>query len=119
MSLDFYDANGRPYAYSEDGEIIYTFSGMPIGYFAGDSIYAFNGRHIGYFESGMLRDRRGDVLLFAEGSSGGPMKPMRMMKPMKGMKRMNPMKSLKEMKPMRPMKTLGWSSHTPEEIFES
>ncbi|MBP7527789.1 MAG: hypothetical protein KA801_07685 [Syntrophorhabdaceae bacterium] len=119
MSLDFYDAGGRSYAYSEDGETIYTFSGIPIGYFADDSVYSFNGRHIGYFENGMLRDRRGDVLLFTEESSGGPMKPMRMMKPMKSMKRMKPMKSLKEMKPMRPMKTLSWSSYTPEEVFES
>ncbi len=119
MSLDLYDSQGRPYAYSDDGEAIYTFSGIPIAYISDDSIYSFRGKHVGYFNDRMIRDQHGDVLLFTDGASGGPMKPMKMMKPMKSMKQMRPMKGMKEMKPMRPMKTLGWSSYTPEGIFES
>ncbi|HHT9114560.1 MAG: hypothetical protein HZA47_01320 [Planctomycetes bacterium] len=118
MSLDFFDSQGRPYAYSEDGETIYTFSGVPISYINDDSVYAFSGRHIGYFNDGIIRDQNGDSLLFTDGASGGPMKPMKMLKPMKSMKQMKPMKGIKEMKPMRPMKTFGWSSFTPEEVFE-
>jgi hypothetical protein len=30
MSLDFYDRNGQAYAYSDDGETIYTFGGTPM-----------------------------------------------------------------------------------------
>lgn len=119
MSLDFYDSQGRPYAYSDDGETIYTFSGIPVAYISDDSIYSFTGVHIGYFNDGMIRDQNGDVLLFTSGASGGPMKPMKMIKPMKSMKKMKHMKSMKQMKPMRPMKTLGWSSYPPEDIFES
>jgi len=117
MSLDFYDYQGRPYAYSDDGETIYAFSGIPIAYISNDSIYSFSGKHLGYFNDGIIRDQHGDSLLFTDGASGGPMKPMKMMKPMKGMKRMKPMKGMKETKPMRPMKTLSWSSLTPEGVF--
>lgn len=53
MSLDFYDRNGRPYAYSDDGEHIFTFNGKPVAYICEDSIYRFDGQHVGYFESGM------------------------------------------------------------------
>ncbi|RAS23615.1 MULTISPECIES: 4-fold beta flower protein [unclassified Pseudomonas] len=30
MSLDFYDRNGTPVAYTDDGEHIFTFSGRPV-----------------------------------------------------------------------------------------
>jgi len=119
MSLDFYDSQGRSYAYSDDGETIFSFMGVPVAYISDDSIYSFSGAHIGYFNDGMIRDQHGDVLLFTDGASDGPMKPMKMMKPMKSMKQMKPMKGMKQMKPMRPMKTLGWSSYAPEDIFES
>lgn len=119
MSLDFYDSRGRPYAYSDDGETLFTFGGAPIAYISDDSIYAFGGSHIGYFNDGMIRDAHGNVLLFTQNASGGPMKPMKQMKPMKGMKQMKPMKGMKQMKPMRPMKSLGWSSYSPEDVFES
>lgn len=118
MSLDFYDSNGRPYAYSEDGETIYSYTGVPVAYISDDSIYSFSGQHLGYFNDGMIRDGSGDVLLFTPGASGGPMKPIKQIRPMKSMKRMRPMKGMKQMKPMRPMKTLGWSSHRPEDVFE-
>ena len=87
MSLDFYDSNGRPYAYSDDGETIYSFTGIPIAYISDESIYSFSGQHIGYFNNGMSRDGHGDVLLFTANASGGPMKQM---KPMKSIKQMNP-----------------------------
>ncbi len=117
MSLDFYDSNGRPYAYSDDGETISTFSGTPIAYIDGDAIYSFRGNYIGCFDSGLIRDTRGDALLFTSTASGGPMKPMKMMKPMKSMKQMKPMKGMKQMRPMRAMNSMGWSQQTPEKIF--
>jgi len=83
MSLDFYDSQGRPYAYSDDGETIYSFTGVPVAYISDDSIYSFSGLHLGYFNDGIIRDRYGDVLLFTDGASGGPLKPLKMMKPMK------------------------------------
>jgi hypothetical protein len=119
MSLDFYDRNGRPYAYSDDGEHIYTFGGKPIGYIDGGSIYRFDGQHVGYFNSGILRDEQGAALLFTDGASGGPMKPMKRSQPVKGMKKMKPVKSPQASKPLRPLKSISWSSYEPEALFES
>lgn len=119
MSLDFFDLSGKPYAYSDDGETIYTFEGVPIAYLDGDSIYGFNGSHLGYFHSGAIHDCHGNTLLFSDGATGGPMKPMKQMKPMKGIKQMLPMKGMKQMKPMKPMFSMGWSQLPPKAIFGS
>ncbi len=119
MSLDFYDSQGRPYAYSDDGETLYTFAGVPIAYIYEDSVYSFNGAHLGYFNDGIVRDSYGDSLLFTDEASGGPLKPLKMMKPMKSMKQMKPMRGMRAMRPMRPMNTLNWSSFKPEDIFET
>lgn len=117
MSLDFFDQSGKPYAYSEDGIAIYAFDGTPIAYIDDDSIYHYDGRHVGYFHSGAVLDDYGNTLLFTDGATGGPMKPMKQMKPMKSMKQMLPMKGMKQMKPMRPMFTLGWFQLMPKSIF--
>ena len=117
MSLDFYDQSGKLYAYSDDGHAIYTFGGVPIAYLDGDSIYGFDGRHVGYFQNGAIFDPLGNTVLFTDGTTGGPMKPMRQMKPMKGMKQMLPMKGMKQMKPMKPMFSMGWSQLSPKAIF--
>ncbi|WP_425609099.1 4-fold beta flower protein [Vibrio splendidus] len=84
---------------------IFFHSGAPLGYISDDSIYSFSGAHIGYFNDGVLRDNRGNALLFTPKSSGGPIKPVRQMKPMK------------DMKPIRPIKTYGWSSYELDSIW--
>ena len=109
MSLDFYDSTGRPYAYSDDGETIYTFPGKPVAYIDGNSIYGFDGAHLGYFEDGSIRDSAGNVLLFTADSSGGPIKPVRQIKPIRG---------IKQIKPIKPLKTISWSPVPPEAVFE-
>lgn len=117
MYLDFYDQSGKPYAYSDDGQTIYTFGGAPIAYLDGDSIYGFDGRHVGYFHNGAILDASGKTLLFTNGAAGGPMKPMKQMKPMKGMKQMLPMKGMKQMKPMKPMFSMSWSQLAAKAVF--
>lgn len=119
MSFDFYDQGGRAYAYSDDGEAVYTFDGMPIAFIENDSIYGYDGRHIGYFNNGAIFDPYGNTLLFTNAATAGPMKPMLAMKPMKGMKQMKPMKGMKQMKPMKPMSSMGWSQLILEEVFRN
>lgn len=119
MSLDFYDASGRPYAYSDDGETLYTFDGKPLGYIDGDSIYAFNGNHLGYFEGGAIRDRAGDTVLFSDKASGGPAKPMKQITPIKANKQIKPIKGVKQLKPVKPINSLNWSKLKPDQLFET
>ncbi len=118
MSLDFYDSNGRPYAYSDDGETIFTFDGHSIAHIDGDSIYSFSGAHLGFFEGDQIWDHSGSVLLFTEGANGGPMKPPKELKPLKGLKQLKPLKGLNELKPLKPLKNMAWSAQTPESVFK-
>jgi hypothetical protein len=117
MSLDFYDKLGYPFAYLDDNDSIYTFTGIPTAYIEDDSIYNFDGRHIGYFQNGAIFDSQGSTVLFSDMTIGGPVKPAKQMIPMKAMKQMYPMKSLKEMKPMKPTLTFTWSQYSPQELF--
>lgn len=119
MNSTFYDSNGRPVAYTEDDVHIYLFSGEPVAYLDNGSVYSFSGRHLGRFENGCIRDNNGQCVFFTENATGGPMKPMEMMKPMKSMEQMKPMKGMKEMRPMRPMDSLSWSELSGEHFFET
>jgi hypothetical protein len=119
MSPDFYDSNGRPYAYSDDGETIFTFDGRPIAHIDGDSIYSFSGAHLGFFEDGQIWDHSGAVILFSDRASGGPMKPLKALKPLKSLKQLKPLKSLKQLKPLKSLKSMTWSTQAPESVFEN
>ena len=117
MSLDFYDSNGTPIAYSDDGEHIYTFDGRPVAYLSQDSVYSFSGAHLGRFETAMIRDNDGEVALFTEGATGGPPKPLRQLKPLKGLKQLKPLKGIKELQPLRPLPSSSWSRLSGEKFF--
>lgn len=85
MTLEFYDYQGQPFSYCEDGETIYPYAGIPIAYIYEDSIYSFNGRHLGFFENGQIWDHSGKVILFTPQATGGPIKPLRGLKPLKSL----------------------------------
>lgn len=115
--MNLYDRYGRPFAYSDDGEHIYSFSGKPLAYVRGDSIYRPDGRHAGFLDGGKVVDPMGNTLLFTDGASSGPLKPLLGMEPLKGFKAMFPMKGLPQMPPMKPWSTLSWSQSDPASIF--
>ena len=117
MSLDFYDYNGTPIAYTDDETHIFTFSGEPVAYIDGDSVYSFRGSHIGRFDSGLIRDNGGDVVFFTDGASGGPLKPLKKLKPLKGLKKLKPLKGLKVIKPLKPLNSSSWSALSDEQFF--
>lgn len=117
MSLDFYDMNGNPIAYVDDGEHVYTFDGRPVAYLSGDSVYSFTGQHLGRFENGLIRDNHGGVAFFTDGSSGGPIKPIKKIKPIKGIKQIRPIKGIKQIKPIKPIAGLNWSQFSGNQFF--
>lgn len=119
MSLDFYDSKGQPYAYSDDGEAIYTFGGKPVGYIFGDSIYSFSGAHLGFYENGQIWDHGGGVVLFTSDASGGPMKPLKKLKPLKSLKALKPLKSVRVLKPINALRSMNWSTLSPVDFFGS
>ncbi len=118
MILTFYNFEGRPVAYTEDGMHIYLFSGDPVAYLYDMSIYSFSGKHLGWFKNGWIRDNYGQCVFFTEIATGGPIKPVKMIKLVKNIKQIKPIKSTKEMRPMRPMDSLSWSELSEEQFFE-
>lgn len=119
MSLNFYDWDGNPFAYSDDDENIFTYGGKPIAYVSEDSIYSFEGKHIGYFTDGLIRDANGNALLFSDDATAGPLRPLKKLRPLKGLRELMPLKSLREIKPLRPLNTFNWSPHSPADIFRT
>ena len=119
MPLTFYTSSGKPYAYSEDGEQIYTFSGLPLGYLYQDSIYNYQGDHIGYFSNGLLRDRLGRVALFTNETSAGPTQPSKKMSPSREMKQPLPEKAHRSEPSKRPMNRMQWSSYPVASLFSA
>jgi len=117
LEITFYNRNGIPIAYTEDGEHIFLFSGEPVAYLYGESVFSFTGKHLGWFREGWIRDNFGECVFFTENTQGGPAKPMKCMKPMKSMKLMKSMKAMKEMRPMRPMNKLSWSHFSGTNFF--
>ena len=118
MDLTFYDANGNPSAYTDDGEHIHLFSGEPVAYLSGDSVYSFSGKHLGRFEDGWVRDNGGASVFFTDNARGGVLKPLKALKPLKGLKQLRPLKGLKELKPLSPLKTLSWSQLSGRHFFK-
>lgn len=104
-------------AYSEDGKHLYLFTGEPAGYFHRGSIYTFAGVHLGRISRGLIRDNVGDTAFFTDGSSGGPLKPVKRLKPLKSFKQLKPLKGLREHRPLKPLDTLTWSLFSGERFF--
>ncbi|NJC44492.1 4-fold beta flower protein [Xanthomonas arboricola] len=117
MSLAFYDRSGRPIAYTSDGEHLYTYTGQPVAYLNSSSVYDFGGRHLGRFENGLIRDNHGHVAFYTEGSSGGPVKPVRQVQPVKGVRQVRPVKGVRQVKPVKPVSSLSWSQLSGPHFF--
>lgn len=117
MAIDFYSKSGKPIAYTDDGEHIYTFSGKPVAYLDGHAVHSFSGQHIGWFEDGWIRDKTGKCVLFTDAASGGPLKPVKNVKPVKGVKHVKPIKGVKHVRSVKAVKSLSWSPLSGEQFF--
>jgi hypothetical protein len=118
MDITFYDSEGEPVAYSDDGVHIFLFSGEPVAYLVNESVYSFSGNHLGFFSNGWIRDHDGDAVFFSENSIGGLMKPLKKLKPLKSLKELIPLKGLRELRPLKPLDSFLWSSLSVEELFD-
>lgn len=116
--LVFYNQKGKPVAYIEDEEHIYTYSGTPVAFLHDDSVYSFKGKHLGRFNDGWIRDNSGKCVFFTNDAKGGPVKPSKGIKPSKGVKSSKPIKSSRKIKPSKPIKSSSWSSLSSEIFFE-
>ena len=74
----FYDNEGCPIAYMDDGEHIYLFSGETKAYISEGVVYRYDGCPIGWYEDGWVRDLDGYCVFFTDNATGcGPSIPSR------------------------------------------
>lgn len=111
----FYDKNGIPIAYEDDG--VYLFSGKPVAYLCNDAIYNYVGKQLGWFINGWIRDMEGNCVFFTENTIGlGPLKPLKKSVPIKGIKIHKPVKLVCKINNVRPLENMKWSK-LPSELF--
>jgi hypothetical protein len=115
--MTFYDKQGNPIAYVEDGNTLYAFNGKPLGHFQGESLYSFAGKHLGRLQDGWIRDNRGDCFLFNELTHDGPAIPARKAVPAKGARWATQAKGALQTEPAVPAKSVSWSRHTVDTFF--
>lgn len=112
-----YNRSGTPFAYSDDGTHIFSFSGDPLGYLYEGKIYSYRGKHLGWFSDGWIRDLRGCCVFYLDGAHGGPVKPTMKVNPVKSVKRIIPIKSTREVAHVRPVSSYSWSIYSGYDFF--
>ncbi|HTP13812.1 MAG TPA: hypothetical protein VMM37_09280 [Bacteroidota bacterium] len=118
MQVNFYDRNGKPTAYSEDGVHVFLFNGKPAAYLEGDSVFSFTGVHLGWYEDGWVRDHTGNCVFFTDETTGvGPVRPSPGKRPLKSVKSQMPNKGVRQVRPGKPGKSLFWSTLTGTMFF--
>ncbi len=115
--MTLYDYSGRAVAYSDDGETIYLFNGIPVAYFYGSNVFGFKGHQLGTINNGWIRDNSGLCVFFTENAYGGPVKPIKHIKPVKGVKHVKPVKSIRHTSSQKSTDKIGWSTMSGERFF--
>ena len=114
-----YNVDGAAVAYiDDDGSSIYLYSGSPVGWMSDEYVYAYSGRYLGWMQNGWMYDRSGHPAFFTEGSSGGPVRPVRQVRPVRGVRAVRPVRGVREVRPVRPVRSLNWSALSGEDYFD-
>ena len=112
----FYNRNGIPIAYDEDG--IYLFSGRPVAYIYQDTVFNYSGKQLGWFSNGWIRDLSGRCVFFSDNATGfGPLKPLKRVIPKKALKMLKPLKGVRQVKHVRALDSMAWSPLSGEVFF--
>ena len=119
MELTFYDVNGRPIAYTDDGRHIYAFSGLPLAYLDVDSVFAFDGQHLGWWDRGWVCDHQGARVFFTDSAIiDGPPMPAKYIPPAKRLRNLPPpVPAFKQVKPVPVVGGSGWSLRSGVHFF--
>lgn len=117
-SIKYYNRDGVPTVYTDDGVHLFLFDGRPAGYFNHKSIYSYEGVHLGIWDNGWIRDNSGRCVFFTESAYGGPLRPNLQVTPTTGIKHVIPVKKNRNVKPSDPAKSPVWSNLSGESFFE-
>jgi len=115
--VEFFNRSGEAVCYVQDGEHLYLWNGKPVGYIDSGRVFSFRGRVLGWMDNGWLYDRSNRPALFADGATGGPVKPARKVKPVKGVRGVRPVKGVRQVVHVRAVKSNSWSSYSDATYF--
>ena len=99
-----FDVSGNATHYIENSTgILYSFEGVPIAFLKPKptyfNIYNYRGEHLGWFENGIVRDHKGDIVVFVKGAVTNVMTRF---EPSKGLKRFEPTRPFEKNEPFKP-----------------
>lgn len=117
MSIVLYNQAGVAIAYSDDGQHLFLFSGVPVAYLDADAVYSYRGEQLGWFENGWLRDKDGRCVAFSENPAPGPQRPAKSQKPPVGLKQPIPIKDRQDPRALRPIHSNAWSTQSANDFF--
>lgn len=107
--IEFFDREGRPAAFCDDGRAVYHWDGRPAAVIDDDKVFAYSGRFVGWFSDGWISDAAGLRLLYEFDAVGGPAKPPRGARTAKGQRGPRPPRGACEDAPAHPGPSSAWS----------
>ncbi|WP_375456265.1 4-fold beta flower protein [uncultured Methylobacterium sp.] len=110
--IEFFDREGRPSAFCDDGRAIYHWDGRPAAIIDDDKVFSYSGRFVGWFSDGWISDAAGGRLLYEFDAVGGPVKPPRGTRTAKGQRGTKPPQGAREAAPPHPGPSTVWSEAT-------
>lgn len=105
-----YGPDGAVVAWNENNEIVRDLQGRVIGWLFDDAVHGTRGHHVGYFDDGLFRDKRGAVVAWMSGASGGPVKPARHVRPSRPVRHVKPVRPVRHVRYARAVRTAAWST---------
>jgi hypothetical protein len=117
MKFVLCDREGSAVAYSDDGENLFLFSGVPVAYLDVGAVYSYRGEQLGWFELGWLRNKNGRCVAFADDAVAGPHKPHLRPFPPTHTKQPIPLKAKADPRLLRPIYSNDWAEQSAAEFF--
>lgn len=94
------------------GDTIRDRDGTVVAFVRGEHIFTTRGRTIGRLHQGDIRDKRGNIVAWLNGATGGPSRPVRSVTPVKPIAGVTPVRPVEPVAPVWPVPSLGWSSQS-------
>ena len=110
--IEFYDREGRPIAFCDDGRSLFLWDGRPAAFIVEDRVFAYCGRFMGWFEDGWICDADGGRVLFEFDAVGGPAKPERGPRVEKGQRGAKSSRGARQATPAHPAPSSSWSDRS-------
>jgi hypothetical protein len=112
-----HDRSGQVCAWL-DGQVIRDLRGRVTAFVSGSQVVGMHRQHVGSFQDGNIRDRRGAVVGWVEGATGGPIKPIPSVPPVPPIGSVPPIPPIPPIAPIPPIGSPSWSAMTWQQFIQ-